>query len=366
MDFFTEFYVPQLETMSSGILTQPVQSILFETIVWTIIFLVFCQLGGKHLRGLYRNFEFWKLSKSRSGIFMKNGQDDTVFLTVVGFHHATAGGMMLYGYLTGSPTWFRHGYLWEAGFEIGDLLSMALQIYPHRPLDNMKEEMRPAMIFHHIPGIFLALPIFVLELHNNENLQAIAIALLVGAAISTVIAQKMYTLKVDTQSEIKYSTFLFAVNVAFFFYCRWYVFPVHSYLLIQDVEKTDMGKTILLKMLYACGGIFSLFNVAITADLVPKLIRYTKRCLDGVTPLEDGKVPSTRDSLVVKSYAEGTYGGRRSSVMNIISSRNRSSMANMIGMVSLESLGLIDEDIDDTEGSESDENNVQKESKKVA
>ena len=339
MKFLTDFYLPSLETMSSGVLTQPVQSILFEAgVFWLTVYLLMSQFAAKHLRNMYRQFEFWKLVKTRTGIFMKNGQDDTVLMTILLVHHGSAGAMMMYGYLSGDATWFRHGYLFETGFEIADMIGIFSQkLYPHRPLDGRKDEMGPGMVFHHTPGTLLALPIFLTGLYENEHIQAITISLLVGGAISCAFAQKMYTLKLDTPSELRYQTFLFFGNICFFFYCRWYVYPLHSYLVVKELG-TELKGTLLLKMLYGAGVVFSLFNIVITVDVVPKCLRYIKRCFDGETPLEDGKIPSTRDSLVLKAAAAGNYTGRRSSVINIMSSRRRSSMAQLIGMISLEDL----------------------------
>ena len=165
------------------------------------------------------------------------------------------------------------------------------------------------------PGIMLAFSVVLTGLYENENLQIITIALLIGAAVSLFFGQYLYTL--DVNKQIKHATFVFLCNVCFFLYCRWYLFPKHSLLFIEDVKNTPLGDTFLMKMLYAAGCIFSVFNVAICADIIPMTYRYVKRCIDGTTPLEIKPVPSSRDSMVVQSYKRGSYTGRRESILRL-------------------------------------------------
>jgi len=271
-----------------------------------------------------------------------NGQDDTVLFTLIVVHHSIAGGLMLLGFFIGDATLFRHGYLCETGFEVADLIAMLLPLYPYRKYDGMKGDMKAAMVFHHTPGIALAFPIIQTKLYENENLQAIAVALLIGAALSLIFAQYVYSL--DLQTQLKHATATLFCNVSFFVYCRWYVFPKHSFLLIEDVKNTPLGDTFLMKMLVAAGVVFSVFNVAITADLIPLTIRYVKRCVDGVTSLEIKPVPSSRDSMVIKSFKRGSYMGRRSSIVDLVLSPDdpneaippfrRSLMANILMQMS--------------------------------
>jgi hypothetical protein len=51
----------------------------------------------------------------------------------------------------------------------------------------------------------------------------------------------------------------------------------------------------MLKLLYFGATALTLFNLGILADLLPKSIRYVKRAIDGVTPIEMEPVPKSRE-----------------------------------------------------------------------
>lgn len=211
---------------------------------------------------------------------------------------------MVFGQLYDDPVMWRHGYLLETGFEIADLLALALHMYPYRH-EGMKPDLKVALVFHHLPGISLAA--FVLEagLHYNEHMRAIGIWLLLGACASCFSGLYMYSLSVETH--MKQMAAILIANFAFFFYCRFYEFPKHSYYLIQDVQSSkEFEGTIILKLLYFGATALTLFNVGILADLLPKTIRYVKRAVDGVTPLEIEAVPKSREDRMKR---------RRSSLM---------------------------------------------------
>jgi hypothetical protein len=132
-------------------------------------------------------------------------------------------------------------------------------------------------------------------------MQAIVMWLLLGAAVSCMVACFIYTRNFD--NEMPLATTAFLVNVAFFLYCRFYQFPLHSWQLIQDLQRAEEGSlggielSTLIKLLY--GGLIAmtLFNLGIIADLIPKSVRYVKRALDGVMPIEAEPVPRSRDSI---------------------------------------------------------------------
>jgi hypothetical protein len=296
MQFLVDLRLPFLDAYLAG----PTQSLLAEALFWTLLMLLYSSTASRAIRPVARKMNYWKLAKQRGGIFCGNGQDDSILLFLWGIHHFVAGAMMAYGVVTHDNSMWRHGYLLETGFEISDSVSVIASLYPYK-LDGMKSDIKAALIFHHATGTLLAYPILNSVLAANEHMQAITMWLLFGAAISCVAACFMYTRNFD--NEMPLVTTVFLVNVAFFLYCRFYQFPLHSWQLIQDVQAAEEGSfggiqvSTLLKLLY--GGLLamSMFNLGIVADLVPKSVRYVKRALDGVTPIEAEPVPRSRDSI---------------------------------------------------------------------
>lgn len=92
----------------------------------------------------------------------------------------------------------------------------------------------------------------------------------------------------------------------------------------------------------------AIFNLGICADALPKCVRYIKRAMDGVTPIETEAVPSSRDSVLYRRGAGGGGNGcrRRSSILllavdsvNPVSSKaRRLSMTILMGMNAVEDL----------------------------
>lgn len=182
---------------------------------------------------------------------------------------------------------------------------------------------------------------FVMEsgLYANVHMQKIALSLLGGAAVSCLCA--IYTYQLNFKTQMTQAALAFNVNVGFFMWCRWYLFPIESLALVQDVRADEeLSGSVVFKLLIAGGVLMSLFNVGILVDIIPKTVRYIKRAFDGVTPIETEAVPSSRDSIMM-----GRGRGRRSSVMmalntvNPVSGRNsRSSISTIMGLNAIENL----------------------------
>ena len=71
----------------------------------------------------------------------------------------------------------------------------------------------------------------------------------------------------------------------------------------------ELNEGIILKVLYASGLLMGLFNLGIAADVLPKCVRYIKRAMDGVTPIDTKEISSSRDSMISR---------RRSSIMKVV------------------------------------------------
>jgi len=240
----------------------------------------------------------------REGIFCGNGRDDSVFVTLVGLHHLTASLLMWLGLTTQNPILWRHGYLLETGYEVADLLSMLFSLYPYR-LDGIKPEAKIGLLLHHLPGLCMAPFVMTTHLYQNVHLQNIGSWLLAGAGFSCVVCVGIYTLNYKTQMPA--AAALFCSNILFFMYARWYVFPLEALALLDDVSQNEALKGTPIETLLRLGGVLlGIFNLGVTVDLLPKLVRHVLRAFDGITPIETKTVPSSRDSMILKRHGGDT------------------------------------------------------------
>jgi hypothetical protein len=143
--------------------------------------------------------------------------------------------------------------------------------------------------------------------------------MLLGASFSMFAAFYLYT--VDPDRDIVRSTAVHVASCLYFLFCRFGIFPYHSYHLLDDVKSgrfspDGMEAGTLLRWLRAGFVFLFLFNFAIAADVIPKTARYVRRAFDGVTPLEAAPVPRSRDSIHSKrdSVVLAARAARRSSL----------------------------------------------------
>lgn len=309
------------------------QSILFEAAFWSIAYLLYVQVFSRVLRHLFRKTPIYHRARERAGVFLGNGRDDAVLMACLGVHHGSAALLMALGIELGLPNLWRHGYLIETGFEVMDLVSMLVKTYPYAKCDGMKDDIKCALFLHHIPGISLALLVMETGLYENIHMQTIVLALLGGALVSCLCCVVLYSMSFETQMPLV--ALVFNVNVGFFVFCRWWVYPREALALLDDVHNDpELNGGILLKLLYAGGVLMSLFNLGVSIDLMPKCVRYIKRAFDGATLIDTEPVPRSRDSILY-----GKPGGRRSSIMMAVDAINptaekgrRSSFATIMGL----------------------------------
>ena len=301
------------------------QSMIWEAIFWTVLYLGYASGWSHVVRAMHRPTKLWKMAGKRGGLFSGNGRDDCVLWTLLGVHHITAGLLMLLGVLHSDPILWRHGYLLETGLEVADTLAFLFGLYPYGRHDGFKPEMQAAMMFHHLPGMLMAPFVMSQGLYANPHLQQIGFWMLAGAAVSCFAG--IYTYSLDMERQIVQATVALVVNTAFFLYCRLYIFPVESWNVLQDVKSDEVlgQNSVLIGIMYFGAIALSIFNIACVADLIPKNYRYIKRCLDGVTPIDDGPVPPSRDSLLgirrrstIILQAVEAIDSRRSSLSDVV------------------------------------------------
>ncbi|KAL3921952.1 MAG: hypothetical protein SGILL_002473 [Bacillariaceae sp.] len=297
--------------------------IVQELVLFIVGYGIYANTFPHLLRSLYRKLPMWKRTHKIEGLFCHSGRDDSIVMAVCGVHHTAGGAMMLYGVVHGDNAMFRHGYLLETAFEVYDYIAMMVPLYPYKS-DNIKKDIQGAMCFHHAPSIISAYLIFETGLCENTHLQWVAVSLLLGGAVSTILAAIGYFFDMQTLSGTRIIAGLTLFNTLFFLLCRFVIFPIEGYRLIQDVLQHP---NLLESNPYAAyifgfdAMVYSIFNLAIAVDLIPKLILWIKRAQDGVTPIHQGEVGPSRDSIL-------GVGGRRSSVMQVVKevTKNRSSL----------------------------------------
>lgn len=271
------------------------QSVLLEATFWTILYIFFVNSFSVFLRSVYKPLPLWKLSKKRSGTFCFNAQDDTILLSIFVVHHGTAAAMMIYGHFKSNPAIFRHGYLWEMGFELGDTLAYILNWYPFRH-EGMRPSMTLALMCHHIAGILLLGTVIDASLYYNPHLRALAIWLLVSACGASGLGVYSYSLNLQTQLMMAVvGSYLATI---WYYYLRLYLFLKESLYLIGDIASSDgeldkAKNSLALIYLYVAAVTF--FNLVLATEWIPTTISATMRLIDGKTSLESKAVHLSRE-----------------------------------------------------------------------
>lgn len=206
--------------------SENMQSMLVEIFFWTTTYSIYANVMSHCFRAIFRKLPIWKLARVRGGVFCGNGRDDSVLLSILGCHHCCAAFLMYLGLIRDDADLWRHGYLLETGFEIADIIAMILKTYPYHHWEGHKDDIKLAMFFHHLPGITLCSFVMESGLYTNSHLQAIGLWLLAGAAFSCLAGVLIYSLDFDNQMTLVAITF--NLSVAFFVYCRFYIWPIEA------------------------------------------------------------------------------------------------------------------------------------------
>lgn len=294
-DVFLDARVPALD----GVLAPSDQSLFLELFFWFCAYLVYGTFVSEWLRSKWSKTEAWNSGiKDKIGVFCGNAQDDLILMNMLGIHHTCAGGMCLLGFLFNDPNMFRHGGLLELGFEIADVLSMnpIFPMYPYRH-DNMKIDAYIALLFHHLPTVYMSILGFQYGLDRNVHCQTIIIWFLLGAAVSAFITMYVATRNMETQ--LPQATIVLVGNLAIWFYCRFYIFQREVYPAFDDVENDPAWATVkgtpCEAFMPKFGILLTIFNSIVMIDGCARIVRYVMRMFNGTTALEWGSVPLCRD-----------------------------------------------------------------------
>ena len=139
-----------------------------------------------------------------------------------------------------------------------DVVAMVDRSYPYHN-NSIKPELRYAIAFHHIPGIFLPFFLFSSGLHESHNLQNIAAWLLLAAAFGAYAKDAVKAALTNN------------INLAFYIYARFYLFPKDSLTLLEFVKAMESTLSNPANyILYVGGFLLFIFNLVILGEFVVK------------------------------------------------------------------------------------------------
>jgi len=186
LDFLEKGHLHQLD----GYLSPETQSIALEVIFWALSYTLFVQIFSRVIRNVYRRTKIWNYARQREGVFLGNGRDDAVLLTCLGIHHGFAAYLMYKGMTTNRPNTWRHGFLVETGFEVSDYVAIILGIYPFAKHDGFKDDIKLALVAHHVPGVVLS--VFVMETGAYTKIDTCKKSVFVSSAVPSFHAYPQY------------------------------------------------------------------------------------------------------------------------------------------------------------------------------
>jgi hypothetical protein len=247
-----------------------------EIALWTMAYLIHTIYTPKAVFNYFKSSPFFEKLKlqRRKGIIVSDAQGDYVFMFLLSSHHTLAGLLMIMGSAFNMPQLWNRGYLIEAGYEVGDLVAMYFRSYPYHN-NKIKQELRYALVFHHLPGLLLPFYLFKSGLNENNNVQSIAAWMVMNAGLGAVAQAYIHTL--DFTKDMVQAAMVNNCNAAFFLYARFYVFPQNSFELIEHIRATEsISSDPVHFMLYAIGAFLFVFNLALLGEFVAKTYKYNK------------------------------------------------------------------------------------------
>jgi len=239
-----------------------VRSIAIETAVLFVFYrLVFFTLLRVVIKKFLSTRPWWDYLTTYKGLFSENTQVEVIYVILLGSHHILGGVMMIYAVVYGNPIIYAHAAIWELVDDIHDMTSMVALWWPFHKRDL---KMITVMGFHHMSGIIIIIPLLTSGLYLNVHLQIAGLALLLAGGVSCFGLAISRSFDRRIASEAWMDFFSAVVNLIFFSFCRFYVFPKHIYLFTKDVYLESTWKV----SFWAAMACMMLFNILICIDVV--------------------------------------------------------------------------------------------------
>mmetsp|Transcript_41670 Transcript_41670/g.97542 ORF Transcript_41670/g.97542 Transcript_41670/m.97542 type:complete len:308 (-) Transcript_41670:109-1032(-) len=283
------------------------------TICRTAAYLIYSSVSIRFFRSVFRNYRFWYTAHKSTGVICENAQDDLAFMFSLGIHHFTAAAFFSWGKRASDSAVWRHGYLIETGYEIGDLLAMVAGLTPYNC--SVRKGLTFSFFCHHIPGIGLAFFFLTSDYRFNPHLMSIIVWLLLASSFSMFVTFFAQTL--DLRKNIVLAAIAYNLNLVFFAYARLYIFPTESYHFIQDVRRTAApGSNILVTSILAGAASLMAFNFGIMISATPPFLELLKKVFTGGDPYElevqppvEGRMPRRRSSILADALKRSSITG---------------------------------------------------------
>jgi len=213
----------------------------------------------------------------RPGYFSRTGQDDITVLFVIAMHHMSSGSLLMLGSFLGVPVLFELGGLLELGFEIADTFALIRGVWPYEH-SRTPFIIRVAFLMHHLPGLFLIVPVLHMGLYEDPHIRAVCAWLLFAGGVSALAGSYVHTRDFEKPREMRQAALAMLFSSLVFLYARFIVFPMGIYHYTKDLDEAgSFGRVpTVVRALAVPMMIFGLITVRIN---LMKLIKYSARAL---------------------------------------------------------------------------------------
>jgi hypothetical protein len=220
---------------------------------------------------------FFESLAQRSGHLSHCGQEDVILMFVLAVHHMTAGSLTLLGHIFEWPFLFRTGALLELGFELSDTVAMLRGAWPHAR-GRESSLLTFALLAHHLPGLFLTVPVLRAGVDANPHIRAVASWLLFAGGVSALCGGFVHTCNFEVDREMKQAALAQGFGGAFFIYARFLVFPREIYRFARELESERLHRT-MPYMIRVFTVAMLVFNLIVLRHNLAKTIKFSMRAM---------------------------------------------------------------------------------------
>jgi len=140
---------------------------------------------------------------------------------------------MLYAWYYTEPTLYGHALLWELVDSINDMICM---LFLWWPFDDHDIKMIVVIGIHHLTAGIVVVPSLITGVYMDQNLQCIGIALMFAGSVSAALHGISRTMDRRVEKEAWMNFVIKFVNLLFFIFCRFYIFPQHLFMFFEKPE----------------------------------------------------------------------------------------------------------------------------------
>jgi len=224
----------------------------------------------KAIHRVYSRQPWWEYLTTYRGIFCQDVQKEVQYCSILAVHHLFGGYLMLHGLRHQQPEFWAAGAIVEMSDDIHDCALMFLNKWPFGDGAEKDLKLVAIMTVHHLASITCFVPTLLNGLHANPRVQKLGAALLSAGGVSLVAIVASRTRNRKNAAHARQDAMLCVGNLAFYTYCRFYVFPVEILGLFREDYRSftpTMQKSFCLFTV-----LMSVFNVAIFLEAVKQTV----------------------------------------------------------------------------------------------